>query len=213
MIPIEVQDYKLTSAWSIALEGGIKADWVNQLNCYVWLLRENGYDPQKLTVVAFLRDWSKLEAKRNRDYPQSQVMVIDVPMWGIAIAQSYVQERVALHQRHRRGTLLLEPGRIDGDAAYHFCTPEERWERPAKYAVMKEGRKSALRVLESEKEAHKWALENHGASAPDAYSEAQYMYLKPGISIVERPGEAVRCADYCNAAPWCPQFQQEKADG
>jgi len=211
MIPIEVQDYKLTSAWSIALEGGIKADWVNQLNCYVWLLRENGYDPQKLTVVAFLRDWSKLEAKRNRDYPQSQVMVIDVPMWGIAIAQSYVQERVALHQRHRRGTLLLEPGRIDGDAAYHFCTPEERWERPTKYAVMKEGRKSALRVLDTRPGAIKWMKDNGHIHH---YDDTLGQHIpKPNIYIAERPGEAVRCADYCNAAPWCPQFQQEKADG
>ncbi len=203
----EIQDWKHTTKFQISLHDGCNPQWVNQLNCYAWLLRENGYSPEKLTVVAILRDWSKLEAKRNRDYPQSQVMVIDVPMWGQMKAEEYVRARVAFHRQHRNA-LDQETSTIVAPDLYRHCTPEERWERPTKWAVMKEGRKSALRVLDNEPDAYVWAFENgHGRT------DDPNLTLKPGISIVERPGEAVRCESYCNAAPWCPQYQQEKADG
>jgi hypothetical protein len=185
---IEVQDYKMTSAWSIALEKGVKQDWVNQLNCYAWLLRENGYDPQKLTVVAFLRDWSKLEAKRKPDYPQQQVMVIDVPMWPVVEAASYVRGRVGLHQIYRAKTQAGGPA----DPMPGQCTPEERWERPTKWAVMKEGRKSALRVLDGEREAMQWCLDNgHATNEGNISTMKQHDEAWAIHSLAPRRGRAL----------------------
>ena len=70
---------------------------------------------------------------------------------------------------------------IDGKSVE--CSAEERWSKPTKYAVMKPGRKTALAVYDEPP-----------ASVP------------PGTNIVTRPGEAVRCKDYCGAAPWCRQW-------
>jgi methionine salvage enolase-phosphatase E1 len=56
------------------------------------------------------------------------------------------------------------------------------------FAVMKKGRKRALRLLESESEANALASEESGY-------------------IEFRVGESKRCQNYCNVAKFCTQFQ------
>ena len=65
------------------------------------------------------------------------------------------------------------------------CSPEERWERPTTWAVMKEGRKTALRVFDAKEEADKMA-------------DGQ-----KGLSVEERKGACARCEGYCLAAKFC----------
>ena len=189
---VSVCDYKVTSAWSIALEKGTKQEWIEQLNLYAWLLRKCGYKPTELFVAAFLRDWSKLEARRNKDYPQHQIQIIPIPLWQEDFAEDFIAKRVRAHQEHCTGT-------------YHPCTDEERWKRPDHWAVMKAKRKSALRVLKSKREAETWCINNGHARMRDGKIE-----LNMAISIELRPGEATRCISYCDAAPFCPQWQEEK---
>ena len=74
-------------------------------------------------------------------------------------------------------------------AAHHNptpCTPDERWARPTTFAVMQEGQVRAKRVLDTREAAEAWAAENKGK-----------------LSVVERPGECVRCASYCPVADFC----------
>jgi hypothetical protein len=66
-----------------------------------------------------------------------------------------------------------------GEEVPPICTPEERWATPTTYAVMKQGKKSALKVAQSQKEAQIW-LEANG-----------------GEWVQERPGEDKRCHNYC----------------
>lgn len=65
------------------------------------------------------------------------------------------------------------------------CSPEERWAKPTTYALMKPGRKTAVSVHE----------------APPV--------VPPGLSMVVRPGESVRCNGYCQAAPHCAQWAKD----
>jgi hypothetical protein len=65
------------------------------------------------------------------------------------------------------------------------CSSVERWLKPTKFAIMKVGRKSAI-------------------SLHDAKPECP-----PGHYIQTRQGEAVRCKDYCSAAPWCAQWKAD----
>ena len=95
-----LNDYKTTSAWSV--KNGIKDEWLAQLNSYAHILRENGHEVRGLRVVALLRDWSKMEAARSPDYPQSQVAVMPVELWPAQIAAKYVRDRVILHQLARQ---------------------------------------------------------------------------------------------------------------
>lgn len=132
-----LQDYKVTSVWQVI--NGLKEDWENQLNCYAALLRENGESVTKLQVVAILRDWSVNKAREGGNYPESQVVVIDVPLWPAHFASRWIKDRVILHQQAR--IILPE------------CSSEDRWEKPTVYAVMKPDRKSAVRLLEDESSA------------------------------------------------------------
>lgn len=175
-----LQDYKVTSAWSTL--DGIKPEWEAQLNCLAHLCRRNFISVDRLQVVAIYRDWSRLQARRSADYPQTQVGVLDVPLWDYEAAAQYMRDRVKLHQ-------VAEMGHVPP------CTDQERWLRNECWAVMKKGRKTAVKLCDSPDDA-------------DAYLMAKG--LGPDHSVVHRPGTYVRCEDYCDVAPFCPQFQGEK---
>ena len=55
---IKIQDYKVTSVWSVIPTkdnpNGYKEDWEYQLNSYAWLGRKNGYRAKKLQIIAIL---------------------------------------------------------------------------------------------------------------------------------------------------------------
>jgi hypothetical protein len=166
-------DFKVTSVWSFVL--GDKPEWEAQLNLYAELLRRNGHRVDRLAVSAILRDWS-ISKSHGSNYPKVPFIRVSVALWAPDIASDFLIERVLLHQTARDGN-------------YIDCTPEERWEQPTRWAVMKRGRKSALRVWDDEDKAKLFAHSN-----PTSY-------------IQVRPGKSTRCADgYCNAAPFCSQW-------
>jgi hypothetical protein len=178
-----LSDYKLTSVWAVM--HGVKPEWERQLNSLDLLTYENGYPNNKgLEIVALLRDWRKAEARRNPDYPQTQAKVVHVPKWRHGDQFFYLHERVKLHQ-------AAEAGKIPP------CTDEERWAKPTKFAVMKKGRKSAVRLLDTREEAADFCFTRGLPSSTH--------------SIEERPGGFTRCEDgYCPVADFCPQFQAER---
>lgn len=171
-------DYKTTSAWSV--KGGVKDEWTTQLNVYAEILRSNGHPVSGLKIVAILRDWSKLEARRDPAYPQRQVETYTVDLWPAEQAQKYVRERVILHKQAR--VKLPE------------CSTEDRWAKPAKYALMKVGGKRAVKLYDTEAEARA-----HASVDPK------------NLRVEVRPGESTRCEAYCSVAQFCTQFQQSKA--
>lgn len=69
------------------------------------------------------------------------------------------------------------------------CTDEERWMSPSKFALMKHGAKRAIRVADR--------AEDLGEAGE-------------GYEIVERKGEAKRCAMYCDVSAFCSQWAAEK---
>lgn len=170
-----IQDYKFVTAWKFK-DAGVPLEFEQQLNCYAEIHRQNGHDIKKLEIVGILRDWSKLEARRDPLYPQQQVVVRQVPLWSQAKAQAFIRERVILHQQAR--VRLPE------------CSSEDRWARPDIYAVMKPGRKTAVRLYPTRE-----AAQAHVASDPCLY-------------IVCRPGENVRCANYCAVSKFCSQYKR-----
>lgn len=171
-------DYKTTSAWSC--KGGVKPEWIEQLNAYAEILRTNGHAVKALKVVAILRDWSKLEARREGSYPQSQVVTFAVELWPAEKAAGFVRDRVLLHQKARQ--------------ALPECTSEERWAKPAVFALMKVGGKRAVKLYDNEADARA-----HASVDPK------------NLRVDVRPGENTRCAAYCSAADFCTQYQQLQA--
>ena len=169
-----IYDLKTASVWEII--NGIREEREMQLNCYAYLGRQEGWEVDNIAAVFILRDWSKMKATTEQNYPKSQVLVHSLRMWSKEEAEAFLRKRIALHEAAK--------------VTLPYCTPEEQWRRPDKFAVMANGRKSALRVLDSAQEAQRWMATN-----------------KKGNSIVQRTGGAVRCESYCAVNTFCTQFQ------
>jgi hypothetical protein len=171
-----IQDYKFVTVWKFK-DDGVPEEYEQQLNCYAAILRHHKQVVKRLEIVGILRDWSKMEAERNPTYPQSQIVLREVPMWSDEKALAFMTERVIAHQNARKKLPV--------------CTPEERWQKPTVWAVQKPGAKRAVRLWETEAEA-----KEHAAS-------------DSSLSVIERPGESVRCKAYCSASKFCAQYQAE----
>lgn len=169
----KLSDFKVTNARKIK-DGVTPAEWVQQTNIYRWMLaREYGVIINAMEIVVFLRDWTKYEAKGSAEYPQAPALTLQVPLWTTEETEDFVRKRLAYHfDNETRG-----------------CTDAEVWAKPARYAVMKLGRKTAVRVYESEDEA-----------------KATAEQLGHGHYVETRPGEATRCKMYCPVSQWCPQW-------
>lgn len=174
-----LQDYKFVTSWKFKTPG-VPIEYEQQLNVYAEILRANGHPVTKLQIVGILRDWSKLEAARDPLYPQTQVVVRNVALWPSEKAYKFLVERVRLHKEAREKLPL--------------CTAEERWAKPDVYAVMKRGRKTAVKLYDDEK------LALAHAKTDDA------------LSVVFRRGDSTRCAHYCAVAPFCTQRQEMTKD-
>lgn len=124
-------DYKVTTVYKH--KGNDK--WTQQLNILRWLANQNGYEVDRLQIIAIFRDWRKAEAERSSDYPRAAIQTIDIPVWSMEDAQDYIEERVHLHQQARRGIDI-------------HCTDDERWYSGTKYALMKPGGSRALKVFD-----------------------------------------------------------------
>lgn len=166
-------DWKLTSVWSV--RDGVKTEWEQQLNVYAELIRRAGRFVNHLQIVAIGRDWSKSKARFDSSYPQQQVKVLPVPLWTPEQATEFIEDRIKLHQQAEKGV-------------WPDCSPEERWAKETKYAVMKKGQKKAVKLHDNLQDAASQA-----ALAGDLFS------------VVMRPGESVRCEAYCSVASVCPQ--------
>lgn len=130
-----LQDYKVTTVF----QADGKEDWERQLNVLRLLAHENGYEVDKLQVIAMLRDWRRSDAARNPDYPQTNIKTIDVPVWSLEDTRAYVVKRIELHQKSSRGELVE-------------CTDEERWFAGSTFALMKDGGKRATKVAQTKEE-------------------------------------------------------------
>ena len=184
-------DFKVTSAWAAldALTNG-KDEWENQLNVLDFLCRKNQKDltrykkeikVKSLSIMAILRDWSKLKVMQSDNYPRKQVVMIPVRRWSEEQQEIYVKARIKLHQDAEQSKELP------------MCTAKERWRKEDSYAVMKDNRKTAWRLFTTKEEAIQFIF-------------SQKMIEGKGCNIVFRKGEDVRCQHYCRVNEFCSHF-------
>lgn len=176
-----VFDFKYCSVWAAAG----KIEWEQQLNMLRVLcqyhLEQTGDDRFRVDsaqIIAIYRDWQKAKAGFD-NHPRTQVEAISVPIWSLDEAKRYMAERITLH------TAANPP----------VCTDEERWTTKYVVALMKAGRKSAVKLYGSIEEATK-ACEAAGK----------------GHTVVPRPVTHKRCESYCAAAAFCPAWNEQKAE-
>ncbi len=171
-------DYKFTSIWVVIF--GVKPEHEQQLNMYAYLYRYEGFDIDKLEILVLGRDWSPSKALYDKKYPQQEINALSVPLWSEEKQIAFIKKRVDIHQKAENLS----------DDSLPDCTAEERWEKPTTWAVMKEGRKSAVRVFNTTGKAVNYIDQ---LPVKDAAK----------LNIVKRPGEATRCERYCPVAEFC----------
>jgi hypothetical protein len=189
----EINDYKITSVYSVQSD---KPEWEQQLNCYAYLAYKNhGRRITSLKIVAILRDWVRKQAELKPDYPQSQIAVVDIPLWTLEKVGAFITERVRLHQAAQKA--------VDSGEPLVYCTDEERWVRGETWALMKEGRKSAVKLYDNQEDATRAAKEL-----------GESIGLNPGHYVEHRHGSPIRCAgNYCLVAGYCRQWQGSLVQG
>ena len=181
-----ISDYKFVTAYkfkrSYSGELVIPEDYEQQLNMYAYLLRENGFKVDGLKIVAIYRDWSKLEAKRDKNYPQLGAETHDVPLWSEERAKAFMEERVRLHQNAEND--LPE------------CDDDERWAKKDSWA---------LKTTRDSKRARKVFYGSHAQAV--AWGLDPDNKVKRGFVVDHRKGANVRCENYCVVSEWCEQFK------
>lgn len=107
-------DWKTTKAYAFSKKAGSgkKPEWIDQLNIGAELLRCNGHEPKKLTIIALLKDWKAQEAGKD-GMPETEVIAVELPMWSREKAINHIYERIGLHVAAR--------------TALPFCSSKETW--------------------------------------------------------------------------------------
>jgi len=171
-----IEDYKSASVWKIIY--GDFEDWKKQGLMYAWLAKRNGIHVEHLRFHALLKDWSAGKQKFDKNYPPRQVFTweYDILTSDLIEIEKFIYDKFESLISYENKELLP------------LCTEEERWATPTKYAVMKHGRKSALKVCNTLKEAEDYLT---------------------GDYIQTRPGEDKKCDNYCPCAIKCDYWKSK----
>jgi hypothetical protein len=178
-------DYKVTTVYKYLL--GDNEHYRFQLLTYAYLLRKNGFPCKGGRIYQIFRDWQRSKAKFDKSYPQKPVNVITFRFYDkdFAYIENEIQQRLANIHKYEDFA----------DDEIPICSKENRWATDDKFAVMKKGRKSAMRVLNSKEEAEEW-MKNNG-----------------GEFIQERPAESRKCVDYCSCCEFCNFWRENYGQG
>lgn len=183
----KVTDYKTGSIWKVQFDDF--EDYRKQLLMYAYMLRSIGFECDKGEIVMMLKDHSKSKATFDANYPQYPVVVKS-----FNFSDENFKEIDLFIKNKFNEIRALESVR---DEDLTPCTPEERWHRGDSYAVMKEGRKTAVKVCTSQEEANNYITNNN---------------LDKKHYVEFRQGKDSKCDEYCNVTKWCP-FYQKKVNG
>ncbi len=176
-----ITDYKTCSVWKVIF--GDYSDWRRQTLIYAWMIRQFGFEADNAEIIALMKDHSKRDAKIKENYPQLPVQKIKFKFTD----EDFTEIEEWLKSRFAE---IAEAEKLPDDEL-PLCTPEERFNSGDKYAVMKKGRKTAMRVLDSMEEAEKWQADNGGDF------------------IETRKGEDKKCKDYCLVCQFCNYYKEE----
>lgn len=177
-----IADWKTASVYKV-MKGDF-ADWHRQGMTYAWLLNQSGLDVRRCRFIALLKDHSKGKAKFDAGYPQSPVFVyeFEVTPEDLERAEARIRAKVA----------EIEAAEKMADDDIAPCTAEERWCDGDKYAVMKNGRKTAVRVFDTLPDAENCAGE---------LGNSHYVEHRPAVSR--------KCADYCLCKDFCNFYKED----
>lgn len=178
-----INDWKTASVWKVQFNDF--KDWRAQGLTYAWLLQQSGLEVKKCRFVALLKDHSKTKAKNDSSYPQSPVFIYEFDVTAADMEETAA--RILTKVQEIESAYKLDDDDIEP------CSEEERWADGEKWAVMKNGRKTALKVLDNQLDADAMAGE---------MGNAYYVEHRPAISR--------KCGDYCKCKEFCNFYKAMK---
>ena len=178
-----IEDWKTASVWKVLYKDF--DDWKKQGLIYAYLLKQSGLNVRHIRFIALLKDHSKTEAKRRADYPQSPVYIYEFDV--------LPDELTGIEALIKAKVLEVSCNADKADDEIAGCTPSERWSSDPKFAVMKEGRKTAVKVCDTEEEALNFIEELEKD--------------KDKHFVEERKGVDKKCEDYCPCAAFCSYYK------
>ena len=178
-----INDWKTASVWKVQFNDF--KEWRAQGLTYAWLLQQSGLEVKKCRFVALLKDHSKTKAKTDSSYPQSPVFIYEFDVTAADMEETAARILTKVQE-------IESAYKLDDDAI-EPCSAEERWADGEKWAVMKNGRKTAVKVFDNQLDADAMAGE---------MGNAYYVEHRPAISR--------KCGDYCNCKDFCNFYKAMK---
>lgn len=175
-----IYDWKTASVWKVQFKDF--TDWKNQGLTYAYLMTQSGLEVKRCKFVALLKDHSKSKARTDSSYPQSPVFIYEFEVTPEDLAETEARIKAKVSE--------IENAYLLGDDDIEPCTADERWADGEKWAVMKNGRKTAIKLFDTEAEADAMAGE---------LGNAHYVEHRPAISR--------KCLDYCNCKEYCSFYK------
>ena len=175
-----IYDWKTASVWKIQYKDF--TDWKAQGLTYAYLMQQSGLEVKRCKFVALLKDHSKSKARTDSSYPQSPVYIYEFEVTA--------QDLAATKERIEKKVAEIESAYLLGDDDIEPCTADERWADNDKFAVMKNGRKTAVKLFDNQADADAYAGE---------LGNAHYVEHRPAISR--------KCVDYCNCKEFCSFYK------
>lgn len=181
-----INDWKTASVWKVQFNDF--SDWRRQGLTYAWLLQQSGLEVKKCRFVALLKDHSKTKAKNDSSYPQSPVFIYEFDVTAADMEETAARILAKVQE-------IESAYKLDDDAI-EPCSAEERWADGEKWAVMKNGRKTAIKLFDNSADADAMAGE---------MGNAYYVEHRPAISR--------KCGDYCACKEFCNFYKTMRQDG
>jgi hypothetical protein len=176
-------DYKEAKVWK-QIFGEDDEEWTAQANINAFLCYHIGnHEVKHLVNIVLFKDWSMRQAQRDKNYPQQPIRAWRLDLWNLNRTLQYIQQRVSLHKAAL------------GNGDLPLCSPKERWQKPSRWAVMKQGKKTAVKLFDSQLEASAFVQE-----------ASDYKVL----SVEERKAEDTRCMFYCDVWNFCDHGRRVK---
>lgn len=179
-----LSDHKTTTTFVHGKE--MKPEWIKQLMINAYFLEKEGYKVDRCAINAIYLDWrgSRLAYAKSGEYPTAPCCEFSMDAWPL-------EDREYLYK-----SLLKD--HVDAeqipDNDLPFCDPDYCWESGGSFAIYREGGARAIKLC---------------PSLEDAQQYMKYKNLSgPNVKIEERKPTRRRCAEYCNAAPFCNQYQE-----
>ena len=184
----KIIDLKSTSVWSFVYNDKDEK-YVEQLSIYRYLLKENGYYiDDECEILMIFTDWSKKQARKDSNYPQSRIATKKLQLYSIEKTKSFLMDKImALKKLEDAPESELPP-----------CSRKDLWMKEDEYAVMRKGGSRAIKLCFTEQEANEYIVKNN---------------LDPKSYYVElRKAKAKRC-EYCIVRKFCDQYKLMKDIG